>query len=144
ALGLVSHAQARRALAVMRQFPDACWIVALHHHLVEYPRRASALSERVGTALINGSWLVRQLEPLGRRGIFMHGHRHIDWIGTCGCLRIIAAASPTMETGKTASFLVHRLTASSRDGLGLSEPERIDIAASEVEPPSEVPQLNAP
>jgi 3',5'-cyclic AMP phosphodiesterase CpdA len=145
ALGLVSHAQARRVLAVMRQFPNACWIVALHHHLVEYPRPVSALSERVGTALINGSWLVRQLEPLGRRVIFMHGHRHIDWIGACGGMRIISAASPTMEAkdDKPASFLVHRLTASSRDGLDLLEPERIDIAASEVEAPTGVPRRNA-
>ena len=38
------------------------WIVALHHHLVEYPRPVAAFSERIGTALINGSWFVRGLE----------------------------------------------------------------------------------
>ena len=42
----------------------ARWILALHHHLVEYPMPAKAFSERIGTALINGSWFVRQLEAL--------------------------------------------------------------------------------
>lgn len=145
ALGLVSHDQARRLLAVMRQFPHACWIVALHHHLVEYPRPASALSERVGTALINGSWLVRQLQPLGRRVVFMHGHRHIDWIGACGGLRIISAASPTMEAqDKAASFLVHRITASPADGLVLGEPERVGLPTSRARPPERDIPLRSP
>ena len=86
ALGLVSSAQARALLAIAARYPKAHWIVALHHHLVEYPKLGSALSERIGTALINGSWFSRQLQPLGRRAVVMHGHRHIDWIGTCGSL----------------------------------------------------------
>ena len=84
ALGFVSSEQAKKLLAVAEQFPRARWILALHHHLIEYPRPASALSERIGTALINGSWFVRQLQGLGRRAVAMHGHRHIDWIGACG------------------------------------------------------------
>ena len=43
-----------------------------------------AFSERIGTALINGSWFVRRLEALAGRAVVMHGHRHIDWIGACG------------------------------------------------------------
>ena len=30
------------------------------------------------------------------RAVVMHGHRHIDWIGACGPLRIISAPSPVM------------------------------------------------
>jgi hypothetical protein len=67
-------------------------IIALHHHVVEYPRAAKALS--VGTALINGNWFVRQLKPLANRAILMHGHRHIDWIGRCANLLIVSAPSP--------------------------------------------------
>ena len=37
------------------RFPKARWIVALHHHLTEYPMPVAAFSERVGTALINGT-----------------------------------------------------------------------------------------
>jgi hypothetical protein len=106
--------------------------VALHHHLVEYPKLGSALSERIGTALINGSWFLRQLQPLGRRVVVMHGHRHIDWIGICGSLRIISAPSPVMEArdNVSTSFLVHRLVTRSDGRLGLLAPERIEVTGS--------------
>jgi len=45
--------------AFARHYPQARWVIALHHHLVEYPKPAKAFSERIGTALINGSWFVR-------------------------------------------------------------------------------------
>ena len=84
ALGLVSAEQWWAMSSIVRQFPQAHWIVALHHHLVEYPNPAKAFSERIGTALINGTWLVRQLQSMSSRMVVMHGHRHIDWIGDCG------------------------------------------------------------
>jgi hypothetical protein len=37
---------------------------ALHHHVVEYPKAANALSERIGTALVNGTWFVRRMQRL--------------------------------------------------------------------------------
>jgi hypothetical protein len=74
-------AQAKTIDIAAEQYPRACWIVALHHHVVEYPKPAKALSERIGTALINGSWFVRRLQRLADHAVVMHGHRHIDWIG---------------------------------------------------------------
>ena len=71
----------------IRQYPRACWIVALHHHVIEYPQPAKELSERIGTALINGSWFIRRLQRLADHAAIMHGHRHVDWIGECGGLR---------------------------------------------------------
>ncbi len=129
ALGLVSSTQVRRILAVLEQFPRACWILALHHHLVEYPKIASALSERIGTALINGSWFVRQLQPIGSRIVIMHGHRHIDWVGACGSVRIVSAPSPIMEAtnAQTTCFYIHRLTTSPEGRLSLLQPERVEI-----------------
>jgi len=56
ALGMISVGQMHRLTAAICNFPRARWIVALHHHLAEYPRSMAALSERVGTAPINGSW----------------------------------------------------------------------------------------
>ena len=84
ALGLVSAEQARAFRIATGQYPRACWIVALHHHVIEYPKPAKALSERIGTALINGSWFIRRLQHLADHAVIMHGHRHIDWIGECG------------------------------------------------------------
>ena len=102
ALGLVPALDARAIVSVMQDHARACWIVALHHHLLEYPKPAKALSERIGTALINGSWFVRQLAPLAPRVIAMHGHRHVDWIGACGALRIVSAPSPSWRRGTTS------------------------------------------
>ncbi|MEX2480000.1 MAG: metallophosphoesterase, partial [Gammaproteobacteria bacterium] len=94
ALGLVSTAQTRDLIAATRQFPEARWIIGLHHHLMEYPKAGSTLAARIGTALINGSWFVRQLRPLGQKVVAMHGHRHVDWFGICGETRMISAPSP--------------------------------------------------
>jgi hypothetical protein len=134
ALGLVSVEQARRLEAAIRHYPAARWIVALHHHVVEYPMPVKAFSERIGTALINGSWVERRLEALGNRAVVMHGHRHIDWIGACGSLKIISAPSPVMNaTDDTATyFYIHTLTAGPDGQLGLLPPQRVEIAGEKV------------
>jgi Calcineurin-like phosphoesterase len=129
ALGLVSVEQTRRLAAILKRFPRARWIVALHHHVVEYPMPVATFSERIGTALVNGSWFVRSLHPFAARIIVMHGHRHIDWIGACGALRIISAPSPVMgaRDAKTMHFLIHTLAAGADGQLCLLAPQRVQI-----------------
>ncbi len=129
ALGMVSAEQARKLAAAIGQFPQARWIVALHHHLVEYPMSLAAFSERIGTALINGSWFVRSLKPIAARTIIMHGHRHIDWIGACGHLKILSAPSPVMGVKNDAPtyFHIHTLASGANGQLGLLPPERVEI-----------------
>jgi predicted phosphodiesterase len=73
---MVSSEQAKAIDAIADQYPHAYWIVALHHHPVEYPKPVKKLSERIGTALINGSWLMRHLGRLDDHAVVMHGHRH--------------------------------------------------------------------
>jgi hypothetical protein len=135
ALGMISVAQARGMETATGQFPRARWIVALHHHLVEYPLAAKSFSERIGTALVNGSWFVRQFHKLSRRVIVMHGHRHVDWIGDCGGLRIVSAPSPIMEsTDEHATwFYIHTLAAGT-DGqrLSLLAPTLIEVEGQTV------------
>ena len=130
ALGMISTEQMSRLAAAIRQFPRARWIVALHHHLMEYPRSMAALSERIGTALVNGSWFVRSLKSFASRTVVMHGHRHIDWIGVCGKLKIISAPSPVMgaKNEGTTYFLIHTLAAGPDGQIYLLTPERIEIA----------------
>ena len=129
ALGLVSAEQARAFRIATELFPRACWIVALHHHVIEYPRPAKALSERIGTALINGSWFIRQMQHLAAHVAIMHGHRHIDWIGECGGLLIISAPSPVMDATDCAEtyFYVHTLAVGADERLRLLQPERIGV-----------------
>jgi hypothetical protein len=130
ALGVVSTPQTRKLAAAITQFPEACWIVALHHHLVEYPMSGVKFSERIGTALVNGSWFVRKLKPFAARAIVMHGHRHIDWIGACGELRIVSAPSPVMGGKNDAHkyFHIHNLTSGPDGRLRMLPPERVEVA----------------
>ncbi len=130
ALGLVSAEQVRNFEIATRQYPRACWIVALHHHVIEYPKPAKALSERIGTALINGSWFVRRLRRLAGHVVIMHGHRHVDWIGECGGVLIVSAPSPVMEAtdGMETHFYVHNLAVAANGRLSLLEPERIIVS----------------
>jgi hypothetical protein len=134
ALGMVSAEQMRGIEIACAEFPDACWIVALHHHVVEYPWAAKALSERIGTALINGNWFIRSLEPLAGRVILMHGHRHIDWIGHIAGLPIVSAPSPVMEVTdeKDTAFYIHTLAIGPDGKLRLLDPDRVVIAGEPV------------
>ena len=129
ALGMVSAEQMQGFEIARAEYPQACWIVALHHHVVEYPWAAKALSERIGTALINGNWFVRSLKPLSDRAILMHGHRHIDWIGHIAGLRIVSAPSPVMEVtdDKDTAFYIHTLSVDADGRLKLLTPERIIV-----------------
>ena len=134
ALGLVSAEQVRAFKIATEQYPRACWILALHHHVTEYPRPAEALSERIGTALINGSWFVRRLQHLVDHVVIMHGHRHIDWIGECGGVLIVSAPSPVMEADDHLEtyFYVHTLAVGTDARLRLLEPERISVRGQQV------------
>ena len=131
ALGLIAAGQAQRLTAAFDAHPKARWIVALHHHLAEYPMPVDAFSERVGTALINGSWFLRVLKPYAERIVVMHGHRHIDWIGSCGRLKIVSAPSPVMgPPDEPTRFYVHSLAAGPDGSIRLLEPARVDIEAA--------------
>jgi hypothetical protein len=90
----------------------------------------ASLSERIATALINGSWFLRILRPFAHRLVIMHGHRHIDWIGTCGSLRIISAPSPVMgRKDAPTHFYVHSLAAGADGSIRLLAPQRVEIEA---------------
>ena len=130
ALGLVPAEDVRALQRIVGQFPKAGWVIALHHHLMEYPMPVKAFSERIGTALINGSWFVRRLKPIAERVVVMHGHRHIDWIGHAGALKVVSAPSPVMEAREAdpTYFYIHTLAMLSDGSLGLQSPERIEVS----------------
>jgi hypothetical protein len=144
ALGMVSYEQAKGLDIAVAQYPRACWIIALHHHVVEYPKPAKALSVRIGTALINGSWFVRRLQGLSDNAVVMHGHRHIDWIGECGGLLIVSAPSPVMEAtdDEDTYFYIHTLSVSPDGKLKLLEPERVPVRGRRVHDDSAVMQAD--
>ncbi len=106
--------------------------------MTEYPRPIAAFSERIGTALINGSWFLRQLKPFAERVVVMHGHRHVDWAGACGALKVVSAPSPVMGPESRAThFYVHALTVGPGGRVSLFAPERVEIAAGAAAQPAE-------
>ncbi len=129
ALGFVPREQEAAMARIVARHPDAVWIIALHHHVIEYPRAAKALSERIGTALVNGSWFARQLQRLSGRALAMHGHRHVDWIGRSGDVTVISAPSPVMNVTdeKPTYFYVHAIGRDSAGHILLHAPHRIDL-----------------
>jgi hypothetical protein len=129
ALGLVPAEDVAVACRIMQRYPEAAWIVAIHHHAVEYPLPVKAFSERIGTALINGSWFVRRLRPFADRIVIMHGHRHIDWIGRVGAVTIVSAPSPVMNAGDSGAthFYLHTVAVDSQGRVQLVQPERINL-----------------
>ena len=129
ALGMVAAEQVNGMEIAFAQYPRACWLIALHHHVLEYPWAAKALSERIGTTLINGNWFVRKLRRLADRAVLLHGHRHIDWMGDCGGLTILSAPSPVMEAtnAMTTGFYIHTFTIDGEGRLLLLTPKRIEV-----------------
>ena len=93
----------------------------------------ASFSERIGTALINGSWFARSLKLIAARTVVMHGHRHIDWVGTCGKLKIVSAPSPVMGVKNVARthFYIHTLASGADGELYLLPPERVEIAGED-------------
>lgn len=125
ALGMVGMAQLRAAEAAMAAHPGARWLVVLHHHLIEYPRPGAPLADRIGTALVNGHWVLRRLRRLAPRILVLHGHRHFDWMGRSGALRILSAPSPVMGQGRY--FWIHALAPGPDGALALLAPRRVTI-----------------
>jgi hypothetical protein len=129
ALGLVSIQQADAVEAAMKEYPRACWIIALHHHIVECPKLGHALAERVGTTLINGNSFTRRLQHFADRAVVMHGHRHIDWIGECGNLQIVSAPSAVLEAPGRDDlyFYVHTIGVDGAGRVSLATPDRVGV-----------------
>jgi Calcineurin-like phosphoesterase len=141
ALGMISVEQLKGIEIARAQYPEACWIIALHHHLIEYPQAAKAFSERIGTALINGNWFIRRLQPWAERMVLLHGHRHFDWIGECGGLRIVSAPSPVMNAG--GCFYVHTFAVDAARRLQMLPPQRVPLQAQAERRAGEAPALPA-
>lgn len=129
ALGMVGWAQLRAAEAAIAAWPASRWLVVLHHHLVEYPRPGATLADRVGTALVNGHWVVRRLRRVAPRILVLHGHRHFDRKGSCGGLRIVSAPSPVMGVAEdeAAHVWLHGLQAAEGGGMALLAPHRLVV-----------------
>jgi hypothetical protein len=132
AIGFVSPPELRALKGILRNSPGVPWIIALHHQIVEYPVPSISLHERVGLALVNASDVLAAIEPYASRTIVLHGHRHWDWIGTCG--GVVLCSAPSTMLGSQAgekrvgSFHVHELGFGAPGGNCLKKTECVKVA----------------
>ncbi len=97
ALGLVAEEGLAGGAGGAAQYPRARFVVALHHHPSSIRSRPRPSRSGSDTTLIKWQPLLAPAEAQAHRLVAMHGHRHVDWIGRCGPLRIVSAPSPVME-----------------------------------------------
>jgi hypothetical protein len=131
AIGFVSPPQLRALKSILRNYPGFPWIIALHHQIVEYPVASTSLRDRVGLALVNASDVLAAIAPYASRTLVLHGHRHWDWIGTCGGVVLCSAPSAALgsQAGKhVGSFRIHDLAFDGRGGTCLTKTEKVKVA----------------
>jgi 3',5'-cyclic AMP phosphodiesterase CpdA len=105
AIGVISSSQLKALKSVLRSSPRCAWIILLHHHVVEYPVVSIPLRDRIGLALINAPDLLAAIAPYASRVIVLHGHRHRDWIGTCG--DVVLCSAPSVSLGSEGAQKYH-------------------------------------
>jgi len=132
AIGVVDPAQLRALKAFLRNSPGHPWAILLHHQVIEYPVVSIKLRDRIGLALVNAPDLLAALAPHVSRLVVFHGHRHWDWIGTCGGAVLCSAPSAMLGSHEgekyRGSFHIHQLAVGLDGDLRLTATERIEVA----------------
>jgi 3',5'-cyclic AMP phosphodiesterase CpdA len=131
AIGVVNPSQLKALKSILRGSARTSWIILLHHQVVEYPAPSIPLTDRIGLALVNAPDVLDAIAPYAARCLVLHGHRHRDWIGTCGDVVLCSAPSVTMgsqgENEFHGSFYIHEL-AVGKGGVRLNTTERINVS----------------
>jgi 3',5'-cyclic AMP phosphodiesterase CpdA len=132
AIGVVNPSQLKALKSVLRRFPRSAWIILLHHSVVEYPDTSISLKDRIGLALVNAPDVLAAVTPYASHVIVLHGHRHMDWIGTWRDL--VLCSAPSVALGASGdekfrgSFHVHELALVGDGGIRLLSTQRIEVA----------------
>jgi 3',5'-cyclic AMP phosphodiesterase CpdA len=129
AIGVMNPLQMNALKSVLRNSPHRSWIILLHHQVVEYPVASiSSLSERIGLALVNAPDVLAAIAPYASRVLVLHGHRHRDWIGTCG--DVLLCSAPSVSLGSDdyqGCFHVHDLAFGADGDIRLTSTERVKV-----------------
>jgi len=132
AIGVVNPTQLKALKALLKNSPDARWIILLHHQVVEYPVASIPLRDRIGLALVNAPELLSAIVPYASRVIILHGHRHRDWIGTYGDVVLCSAPSVTLGAEESEEdqgiFHIHEIELEKGGKLRLASTQRIKVA----------------
>ena len=133
AIGIVNRSQLSALKSILRNFPRRAWMILLHHQVVEYPVASISLRYRIGLALVNAPDVLAAIAPYASRVLILHGHRHTDWIGTCGDVVLCSAPSASLgsshgEEKYRGSFHVHEIASGADGGIRLIATERVQVA----------------
>src|SRR5262249_27070172 len=132
AIGFINREQLRALNSILRSTPAAVWIIAVHHHLVEYPIRGLGLEERAGVVLVNASDVLRVIARCHGPVVMLHGHRHRDWIGTRGPAVLCSAPSVTLgdrgSQRSDGSFSIYNIVLASDGRVQLPSVDRVSVA----------------
>jgi 3',5'-cyclic AMP phosphodiesterase CpdA len=132
AIGVVNPSQLNALKLILRNSPRRNWLILLHHQVVEYPVTSISLTDRIGLALINAPDVLAAIAPHAARVLVLHGHRHRDWIGTCGAVVLCSAPSAALgseeEEMYRGSFHIHDVAFGAEAGIRLTTTERVQVA----------------
>jgi 3',5'-cyclic AMP phosphodiesterase CpdA len=133
AIGIVNRSQLSALKSILRNSPRRAWMILLHHQVVEYPVASISLRYRIGLALVNAPDVLAAIAPYASRVLILHGHRHTDWIGTCGDVVLCSAPSASLGSSHGAekyrgSFHVHEIASDAGGGIRLITTERVQVA----------------
>ena len=133
AIGIVNRSQLSALKSILRNSPRRAWMILLHHQVVEYPVASISLRYRIGLALVNAPDVLAAIAPYASRVLILHGHRHTDWIGTCGDVVLCSAPSASLGSSHGAekyrgSFHVHEIASGVNGGIRLITTERVKVA----------------
>jgi len=127
AVGVVNAAQLQGLKSVLRNSQNA-WLILLHHQIVEYPVSGISLSDRIGLALMNAADVLAAIKPYASRILILHGHRHVDWVGTTGRTVLCSAPSVTLSRDKYhRHFVVHEFSIGPEGRIQLIANQRVEV-----------------
>jgi len=129
AVGVVSPTQLRALRSVLSGSQHGSWLILLHHQVVEYPVLGISLRDRIGLALMNAADLLAVITPHAGRMLILHGHRHVDWIGTTG--EVVLCSAPSVTLGMEeyrGRFSIHEFTVSPLGRIQITANERVQVS----------------
>ena len=122
-IGAVEPRQLEALKALMDRNADANWLIGLHHQITEYAAFGIPLQERFGLSLINAPDVLASIGQRARQVVVLHGHRHRNWVGACGALKLCSAPSLTLGAHDAkygpGLFLVHEMVWDDAGGMSV-------------------------
>jgi hypothetical protein len=133
AIGVVNPSQLKALKLLLQNSPGCAWMILLHHQVVEYPVASISMRDRISLALINAPDVLAAIAPYASRVLIFHGHRHRDWIGTCGDVVLCSAPSVVLGSKEEkekyrGSFHVHNVALGDDKSMRLATTERVRVA----------------